>query len=270
MTVFTCRDSFESILCGVYDAWMSRLGHDQVRLELEGTESLELFVRYQEVQEEVWKSARVSEAVQKKAGRQVYEQIYRASLSRESEKADRIYRYLIEAFRWGRRVEDRLADPAVYELFRMNRQVEREAHHLIEFLRFSRTESGILYGTIGPVHDVAVLLAPHFADRLGGENWVIYDAGRRKAVVHRADGPWFLAQDGDGSLEQVLKGGEETDAESWEGLWRIFHRHISIAERENPACQKTHLPLRYRPYMTEFQRRRPEREGKEAKDDHAV
>ena len=32
----------------------------------------------------------------------------------------------------------------------------------------------------------------------------------------------------------------------------IFHQ-IGIKERENPACQRMHLPLRYRKYMTEFQ-----------------
>ena len=37
MTVYTCKDSFEGILTGVYDAWMSRKGHDNVRLELKGT-----------------------------------------------------------------------------------------------------------------------------------------------------------------------------------------------------------------------------------------
>ena len=40
MTVYVCEDSFDGILCGVYDAWMSRKGHDQVCLELEGAEEI--------------------------------------------------------------------------------------------------------------------------------------------------------------------------------------------------------------------------------------
>ena len=39
MVVYQCSDSFDGILCGVYDAWMSRLGHDHVRLALADTES---------------------------------------------------------------------------------------------------------------------------------------------------------------------------------------------------------------------------------------
>ena len=54
MTVYVCEDSFDGILCGVYDAWMSRKGHDQVCLELEGAEDIRLFCEYvsSEVSEE--------------------------------------------------------------------------------------------------------------------------------------------------------------------------------------------------------------------------
>ena len=33
MTVFVCGQEVEDIWCGIYDAWMSRLGHRNVRLE---------------------------------------------------------------------------------------------------------------------------------------------------------------------------------------------------------------------------------------------
>ena len=38
----------------------------------------------------------------------------------------------------------------------------------------------------------------------------------------------------------------------YEKLWRGFCHTISIKERENLKSQRGHLPLRYRPYMTEF------------------
>ena len=37
-------------------------------------------------------------------------------------------------------------------------------------------------------------------------------------------------------------------------LWKAFVETISIEERENRKCQMTHLPLRYREYMTEWER----------------
>lgn len=43
----------------------------------------------------------------------------------------------------------------------------------------------------------------------------------------------------------------EKEAE-YEVLWKSFCKTIAIKERENPVCQRGHLPLWYRPNMTEF------------------
>ena len=50
---------------------------------------------------------------------------------------------------------------------------------------------------------------------------------------------------------QALSG--RTDQSEYAALWSAFFHQIGIKERENPACQRMHLPLRYRKYMTEFQ-----------------
>ena len=254
MTIFTCSDTFQGILCGVYDAWTSRLGHKNVALELEGTGNMQMFTEYRQVQESLSKAEKVIQAVQTKAGQEVYEQIYRASLSQEAEKADRIYRFLIYALHYGKVILDQLQIPAVYDMFQMNRNVGNEAYLLIEFLRFSQTSDGVLFGMVGPKNDVIILLAPHFADRLHNENWIIYDEKRKKAVVHRALGSWMTVEVSEpGWKERMIKSG---DQEEFENLWRAFHKHIAIEERTNPICQRGHLPLRFRPYMTEFQRKR--------------
>ena len=40
---------------------------------------------------------------------------------------------------------------------------------------------------------------------------------------------------------------------AYQRLWRTFFDAAAIEARRNPACQRTHLPLKYRRYMTEFQ-----------------
>lgn len=251
MTIFYCHDSFEGILCGVYDAWMSCLGHANVRLEIDGTGNLEMFAEYRQVQMSEEKAEKVIKAVLEKSGRESFEQIYRASLSREEERADRIYRYLIYALHYGRIVIDQIQIPAIYEIFRMNRNVNNEAHSHLEFLRFSQTGEGVLLGIIGPKNDVISLLAPHFADRLSGENWIIYDENRRKAVIHKAMGQWMILKLSDDAWKDRMI--QSWDQKMFESLWSTFHEHIAIQERSNYKCQRNHLPLRYRPYMTEFQ-----------------
>lgn len=251
MVVYQCQDSFKGILSGVYDAWMSRLGHGNVRLELADSGNITMFTEYRTVEESQVKCDKVIRAIRDKAGTGVYQQVYQASLSMDWEKADKIYRYLVLALHYGSRVVDMLQISAVYEIFQICRSVGNEAHLLIEFARFAEMEEGILLCRIGPKNDVAVLMAPHFADRLSAENWMIYDEIRRKAVVHPAGGKWLVMDMDDNRWREKLS--RATDEEAYADLWKAFHRGISIRERENPICQRGHLPLRYRPYMTEFE-----------------
>ena len=69
MVIFICKDDFDSILCGVYDAWMSRLGHDNVRLQLQGAYNMELFAKYRDVQVTEEKVDKVIQAVVQKISR---------------------------------------------------------------------------------------------------------------------------------------------------------------------------------------------------------
>ncbi len=250
MTVFVCRDTFEGILCGVYDGWTSGLGHDNVCLEIEDTGNVRMFADYRRVEEEDWKFLRVEEAVIRRAGRKTCGMVYRASLSREEEKADRIYRFLIYALSAGRDAAERLQIPAVNAVFQMNRSVENEANRLIEFLRFRQIAGGALLAVAAPKNDVIALTVPHFVDRMNAENWIICDKNRRKAAVHRSMGSTVTVHIPDGAFWEKLA--EPGDQQEFEELWKTFCRSIAIGQRTNPRCQMNHLPLRYRPYMTEF------------------
>lgn len=250
MTIFWCGDTFEGILCGVYDAWMSRLGHENVKVQMEEFSSMELFADYRRVEESEEKAQKVLSAVKTKISADAFRWIYRASLSCDEDKADKIYRFLIEGFRYGRGVTEYLKLPAVHEVFKLNRSVGNEAHLLTEFLRFSETREGILVSRIGPKNDVIPLITPHFADRLRMERFIIYDEKRKEASLHEPGNGWMLFSVESKEWQEQLEA--ETDGQEYEKLWRIFHQSVGIKERENYVCQRTHLPLRFRPYMTEF------------------
>ena len=66
MVVFVCEDSFEGILCGVYDAWTSRLGHKNVKLAVDGQYNLEMFADYREAAVSEEKAQKVAQAVRTK------------------------------------------------------------------------------------------------------------------------------------------------------------------------------------------------------------
>lgn len=250
MTVFICGEEVDDIWCGVYDAWMSRLGHQNVRLEPIGC-NRELFCEYREVKREEWKAVKVTESIRNKLSEELYEMVYKAALSQETMRADRVYRFLIYAFHFGTKVVDMLQAPAVFNLYDMYRNVGMELQHMLGFTRFSQMQEGILLGKIGPKNDLTVLLAAHFADRLSGENWILYDCNRKKAAVHQAERGWVMVDAGSEEWQAKLTAG--TDEEEYEALWKTFHATIAIRERINLRCQMNMLPLRFRPYMVEFQ-----------------
>lgn len=250
MVIFLCRDDFNGIICGVYDAWMSRLGHDNVKLKLMDTGNLELFAEYREVEETEEKLDKVITAIRKKISAEAFKWVYKACLSCEEGKADLIYRFLIYGFHYGAGVVENLNIPPVYEIFRLNRFISNETHKQLEFVRFSEMKGGLLFSKIGPKNDVLSLIAPHFADRLCEERWIIYDVNREKAAVYDPDGGWLILSVEDEEWQKKLSA--ETDESTYQNLWKAFYNSVAIKERTNYICQRNHLPLRFRPYMTEF------------------
>jgi len=251
MTVFVCGGEPEDIWCAIYDAWMSRLGHKNVRIEPEGQDR-ELFCEYRGVETTGEKASKVTDSIRRKLSESVYEEVYKAALSQDVFRADKIYRFLIYAFAVGPKVINMLQIPAVFDLFQMTRCLGREYCRMREFARFSQMKEGILLARIMPKNDVIMLLAPHFADRMPSENWILYDCGRKKAAVHQADRGWVMVQADSAEWQQRLE--RETDEAVFENLWRTFHTSIAIQPRNNLRCQMNMLPLRFRPHMTEFQR----------------
>lgn len=250
MTVFICGEEPEDIWCAVYDAWMSRLGHKNVRIEPAGWDQ-NLFCQYREVIVTEEKAQKVIDSIRKKLSEDVYELIYRAALAQDPLRGDKIYRFLIYGFSLGLETLHMLQIPAVYEIFQLNRSVEREYGQWREFIRFSQMKGGVLFGKICPKHDIIALLALYFAERMPSETWIICDQGRNKAVVYQADQGWFLWRTDSKQWQSFLE--KETDESEFEKLWHVFHQSIAIRERRNLRCQRNLMPLRYRPYMTEFQ-----------------
>ena len=253
MRIFVCNDEFDSILCGVYDAWTSGLGHENVRLVTrteQEHETMQMFAEYREAEEASWKAEKTAEAIRRKISQEAYSWIYRASLSREKDRADKIFRFLLRGFQCGSRTVKMLKDPDIYEVFRMNRQVANEAHLLTGFLRFSELPMGMLAAVMGPENRVLSLVADHFSERMSGERWLIFDQKRGSAALHEPGHGFVLLPQLPKQWRDYLSGLKREG--QYEELWRIFHSAVSIQERKNQACQNSHLPLRFRSYMTEF------------------
>lgn len=90
MVVFVCEDSPEGIFTGVYDAWNSRLGHENVRLEVQGEYNYSLFSEYREVAVDRLKAQKVVRSVRRSLSELAYSWIYRTALSEREDRAEAV------------------------------------------------------------------------------------------------------------------------------------------------------------------------------------
>lgn len=138
-----------------------------------------------------------------------------------------------------------LSDPACYPLYRAIRHMNGELEKLRGFVRFS-DYGGILGAEIEPKNRVLPLLRCHFCQRYANEQFFIYDRTHRELLLY-ANGRSRITQIE--NFQPVLPGEDELYFRS---LWKQFFQSVAIRERENPRCQNTFMPKRYRGTMTEF------------------
>lgn len=257
-TVYVCTDSVKGIFSAVYDAWRTQKTEEECGIVLTGFSEQELFCDYVEVEETEEKADAVLRMIQKHMGLLAYHDLYQAALSADPGKGDAVLGTMFAAkkLKDSKRIMEHLSHPKVEKVFELSRRVGNESHFHVEFIRFRELESGVLYAPITPKCHVLTCIAPHFADRLPLENWMIHDKTHRAFAVHEARKKWVLVEEAYDDIkkeeyEERFKQISERE-EMYEELFKSFCKTIAIRERENPVCQRGHLPLWYRPNMVEF------------------
>lgn len=249
MKGFLCEPTLDGIFTGIYDIWADPEGTEQKKLLLEGEYEPELFYDYRKIEPDSKKAEKVARSVKRKISPLAYRWLCLTALSYAEDRADAAYRFLIRGFRIGSSVTDCLQDPAVARVFELSGKTNHEAHQFQEFVRFEQLSNGSLFARIAPKCRVVTLLAPHFADRFSGENWVIFDETHGEAVLHRRLETWWAARLSKEEAEAFRERYAVQDP--YTGLWQTFFDAIAIKQRKNPACQRNLFPKWMRKYVTE-------------------
>jgi len=156
-----------------------------------------------------------------------------------------LHELIRRGFAEGDRVRLCLTEPTLARILLAIRKLDTEVDHLKGFIRFSDLE-GVLVGEIEPKNRVLPLLGGHFAARLPGERLALYDRTHRQALLCAQRRRRIVP------VEDFRPGAADEAEERFRALWRRFFQVIAVEGRENPRCQATHLPKRYRGVMTEF------------------
>lgn len=190
-------------------------------------------------------SSRVYEAIAQKISSQALKQAYYVFLSNHPNKENLILKYLQLGFKIGSKVESYHTHPDVLPVYQTARKVSFEAHRFYGLLRFAESKD-FLYASFKPDHNILIILAEHFVDRLARENFIIHDQKRNCALVYDKQ-EWYLT-DFKASDNISLS---QTEA-FYQELWTRYFTHIGIESRRNKRLQSQFVPQRYRNNLIEF------------------
>jgi len=193
-------------------------------------------------------AAKVYDAAYKKISSSSLQRVFHAYLSNHPLKENLILNYLRLGFKLGAKIDRYYTHPDVCPIQEIARKVSFETHRFLGLLRFAEAQN-CLYALFEPDHNILILVADHFADRLANENFVIHDTKRDLAVIYSQKSKTWYLTDFPRDLDISISKSEIY----YQTLWTNYFTHIGIESRKNNKLQTQFIPLRYRRNLVEFQ-----------------
>jgi probable DNA metabolism protein len=235
--------TFFGFLSAVFDGWHDGI-HDVEAIECSGEDSL--FGESRLVTTDETKAQRILQALREQCGGKTCHFLYYAFLAELPDREAALLAYLRLAFRYKKEFFCHLSDEPIWTVRQWARKTGNERHKLLGLLRFQELPGGMLYGRIQPSCCVVPLMAPHFARRLSGEEWVIHDVGRHMGVYY--DRHSLSVVDIPVTVPQITV---SEDEEALQGLWKTYYDTIAIEARRNENLRRQFMPKKYWPYLIE-------------------
>jgi probable DNA metabolism protein len=158
-----------------------------------------------------------------------------------------IYGYINLGLKVGRKVDLYLSDSNVLNIIDTRDKVLGERHRMLGLVRFKLLKGDVYYSSIESVYNIVGLTAPHFAERLGSQNFIIHDIKRNLAVLYNKRN-WIITH-----FEMDTRPILSEEETQYQKLWNQFFKSISIPEKLNPRLQKRNMPQRYWKHLIEKQ-----------------
>lgn len=261
MIVCCCDGSVDGIFTAIYRAW--EIGTSRTSISVTEGEDMELFSEYRFFEPDSSLAAKVASTIRSKLSPEIFSQVYHAAISGDNDRGNVIYHFLIDAFKVGSGIVNHLVNPYVMRLFELDRNVRRESHNYLGFLRFGQyrdSHRSFMLARFAPHNNILDLVSHHFADRLYNENWLIADTTRNYCSIHHCGSRGYIFSEISPEYLETLvdathehTGSSSIDSnEAIEALFETFRTSVSIDARHNEKLQKQLMPLRYRSYMNTY------------------
>ena len=240
--VYRYDGSFAGFLCCVFESYTRK----EIPSEIVTPETEQpMLFEMRDISTEKEKARRVAVGL-KRLGASVEDRVRVGFLSCAEEKDLVLLRFIRLCFAQGGQAAQMLGHTQVADAFALERTVNNEICRMIELLRFEEKD-GMLGAQIHPQNRVLPMLQAHFCSRLPDDDFLIYDATHKEALLRQNGRVRYMRMEHYEHTEGV-------DELAWQGLWKRFFKALTIEERRNEKLQTQHVPLRYRQDMPEMQK----------------
>ena len=238
--------TFEGWLCCICESYESKEIPGRVLAETDNDiiteESLFNTKRIRTSQENAY---RVRNGIAKRIGRVFLHLLERSFCTCLPDKEEMMLLFTRKGFRYGMRILNLKQDPVVCSIHKGLRELGREIHKWLGFVRFSDMQ-GILLSVIGAKNNVLPFIASHFVDRFRNEHFMIFDENHNMALVYRPGQCAVIP------MERFIMGEPGEEEKLYRKLWNNYYKAIEIKPRHNETCRRTLMPKRYWDYLTEM------------------
>jgi probable DNA metabolism protein len=229
MLTYVYDGSFEGLLTSVFEAFYRKQDPGLVK----SRENLQysLVDEYVQIDTDPGKSDRVYRSILEKISYDALQHVYHVFLSDDEAAGTLIYNYLKLGWKLGSKVDFYLTDGRVLKVHEISQRLEFELHRMLGFIRFRQVEGGIYYAPCKPDNNLVELLAPHFAERLQDQSWIIHDVGRNIAALYNKK--TFMISEF--SVDDIP--GATNEENEYQKLWKEFFNTLAIPSRSNPKLR---------------------------------
>lgn len=240
--IYVYDGSFDGFLCCIFESYIQK----EIPLDIvsEDKEQASLYPsKYIETNKE--NAHRVFLSLSKKMGKDGEYLVKTGFLYGLEEKELWLYHFIRMGYHYGKSVCNMLGDEVVSKVQKMVLSVRNEAHLMVEFLRFTDYNGGLV-AVIEPKHFVLPIMEGHFCGRFPEEHFFIYDETHKVGLLYRPFESQMIA------VEDFILSETSEQEREMQQLWTRYYDTIAIKERENPRCRMTHMPKRFWKNMVEL------------------
>jgi len=208
--------SFEGFLCCVFESYL----HKELPESFSSPEEPQLSLySLRQVETQTERAQRVWRALEEKVSRGAAQTVYRGFCSCLPYRERHLYTFIRLGFERGGNVMRQLTDDRISVVVKAVRHLNGEVEKYRGFVRFS-DYGGVLAGVIEPKNRVLPFLRAHFASRLPGERFVLYDKTHREMLFYEP-GRWGIVP-----MEEFQPAAPSAAELENRRLWRRFYEKM--------------------------------------------